>query len=409
VRSVAILLLGSAMLTVAGCGGHTSNNGSNSGSNSGSIPTSGANVQPIVVNSGPLGNYADGVFTSVTICVPGTSNCQIISGVLVDTGSYGLRLLSSAVSLSLPQQTNVTGTPVAECAEFSDGVTWGPVKTADIKLASEQASAVPLQIIGDPNFSSVPSICSSKHGGPMDDLNSLDANGILGVGPFRQDCGGACTLPLAAGNPGFYYLCPSSTCTQTQQPVSQQLQNPVWLFPQDNTGVIVALPTVPPGGAPSVNGSMIFGIDTQSNNALGAAKVFTLNSSGNFTTVYPASGGKSYSSSFIDSGSNGIFFLDSTTTAIPVCGSNASGFYCPSSTQNLSATQQGANGTSNTVNFSVANAMTLFNSNNFAFNDLGGPNANTFDWGLPFFFGRNVFNAIESQPTSAGPGPFWAY
>ncbi|PYX96784.1 MAG: hypothetical protein DMG71_04845 [Acidobacteria bacterium] len=373
------------MLTIVGCGGRTSSGRSNPNSNP--IATSGANVQPIAVNSGPLGNYANGVFTPVTICVPGTSNCQTISGVLVDTGSYGLRLLSSAVSLSLPQQTTALGTPIAECAQFSDGVTWGPVKAADVKLASEQANSVPIQIIGDPKFSAVPSSCSSK-ATPMDTLQTLAANGILGVGPFRQDCGDQCALPVGAGNPGVYFQCPSSTC------------------PQDNTGVIVELPAVGPAGAPSVNGSLVFGIDTQSNNALGSAKVFTLNSSGNFTTIYPASGGTSYPNSFIDSGSNGLFFGTATPT-LPAC-SKATGFYCPSSTQNFSATQQGRNGTSNTVNFSVANAESL-NSNNFAFDDLAGPNANTFDWGLPFFFGRNVFTAIESQPTSAGAGPFWAY
>jgi hypothetical protein len=43
------------------------------------------------------------VFTSVTICVPGQSSCQTIGGVLVDTGSSGLRLLGSAVSLTLPR------------------------------------------------------------------------------------------------------------------------------------------------------------------------------------------------------------------------------------------------------------------------------------------------------------------
>jgi hypothetical protein len=32
-----------------------------------------------------------------------------------------------------------------------------------------------------------------------------------------------------------------------------------------------------------------------------------------------------------------------------------------------------------------------------------------FDWGLPFHFGRNVFNALADQSTPAGPGPFVAF
>jgi len=43
------------------------------------------------------------------------------------------------------------------------------------------------------------------------------------------------------------------------------------------------------------------------------------------------------------------------------------------------------------------------------FPNLGGPSAGNFDWGLPFFFGRNVFTAIETRNTPAGTGPFWAY
>ena len=32
-----------------------------------------------------------------------------------------------------------------------------------------------------------------------------------------------------------------------------------------------------------------------------------------------------------------------------------------------------------------------------------------FDWGLPFFYGRTVFTAIEGAATPGGAGPYWAY
>jgi len=116
-----------------------------------------------------------------------------------------------------------------------------------------------------------------------------------------------------------------------------------------------------------------------------------------------------YSTSFIDSGSNGYFFLNATTTGIPDC-TDQTGFYCPTSTQNLTATTEGTNGVSGTVNFSVANADTLFaNASDFVFGDLGGLAPNSFDFGLPFFFGRNVFVAIENKSTPGGTGPYWAY
>jgi Protein of unknown function (DUF3443) len=400
VRVFLFTALLAALITTVGCGGSSHSGSSGSSSTSGS----GQNVQPITVDSGPLNNYVNGVFTNVTVCIPGSSNCQTIDHVLVDTGSMGLRLLSSVVTLSLPQE-NATNAALAECAQFSDGITWGSVRMADVKLAGEQASNIPIQLIGDPAFPNVPASCSSN-GAPEDTLQKLLAKGILGVGLFRQDCGPGC-VPGTTSNPGVYYACPSSGCVVTVADLTQQVQNPVWMFSSDNNGVLIELPSVPPAGAPTLSGSMIFGIGTQSNNSLGGATVFALNSNADITTVFK---GKSYSKSFIDSGSNGHFFLDSTTTGIPLCASPNNGFYCPTATQNLSATQQGSNGASNTVSFSIANADSLFsNSADFVFPELGGPNANTFDWGLPFFYGRNVFTAIEQQNTPAGPGPYWAY
>jgi hypothetical protein len=127
---------------------------------------------------------------------------------------------------------------------------------------------------------------------------------------------------------------------------------------------------------------------------------------GNITTNYK---GQAYSQSFLDSGSNGYFFLDSSTSGIPDCSAGANGFYCPTSTDNLSATNSGANGATGTVNFTVANALSLFTQNDSVFGDLGGPGMNAFDWGLPFFYGRNVFTAIEGKSTPGGTGPYWAY
>ena len=117
-------LVMASMLTF-GCG--AGSNGSSGSSQKGNNPPT--NVQTITVNGGPDSNFVDGAFTSVTVCVPGsTTNCQTISGILVDTGSSGLRILSSALTVSLPQQTNSSGNPIAECAAFADGITWGPVK-----------------------------------------------------------------------------------------------------------------------------------------------------------------------------------------------------------------------------------------------------------------------------------------
>ena len=396
-RKLLILTVWAVSMLGAGCGGGSSPSKSNP-----TMASSGQNVVAISVNGGPTNNYVNGVFVTLTVCVPGSSSCQSIPNVLVDTGSSGLRLLSSALTISLKQQNGPGGHPVAECVPFLSGFTWGPVETADIQIAGERASTVPIQVLSDTAFP-VPSGCSRTGLQSMDSLSTLGANGLLGVGLFAQDCGPACASPV--GNPGLYYECPSSGCQPITEAMTQQVQNPVAMFPSDNNGVIIELPAVS-SGQPSITGSLVFGIGTQSNNALNGATVYAVNSSGNFTTTFK---GKSYPGSFVDSGSNGYFFLNSNTTSITACGS-PNGFYCPSNTQNLSATNEGANGNSGTVNFSVANADTLFSTNtNFVFGDLGGPGQSDFDWGLPFFYGRNVFTAIEGKSTPAGIGPYWAY
>src|SRR6266478_4935638 len=117
-----------------GCGGSRSSS-ANSSSPPNTIASSGTNTAPISVNGGPLGGYADGAFASVTVCVPGTSTCQTIDGVLVDTGSSGLRLLSSALTVSLPQQKTSNGNPVVECLPFVSGFTCGTVQTADLQIS----------------------------------------------------------------------------------------------------------------------------------------------------------------------------------------------------------------------------------------------------------------------------------
>jgi Protein of unknown function (DUF3443) len=399
-RAIAATLACFVLLLTFGCGG----SGSKTNTNTNTIVTSGSNVQPITVGSGPTGNYTNGAFTSVTVCVPATTTCQTIDGVLVDTGSSGLRLLSSALTISLPQQKAGDGNPVVECLPFVSGYTWGPVQTADIQISGEKASAVPIQVMSDTDFP-VPGACADR-GSSEDTLSALGANGLLGVGNFAQDCGGAC-VATGAGNPELYYECPASGCVVTGESLAQQVQNPVALFATDNNGVILELPAVT-GPEASISGSLIFGIGTQSNNGLSGATVYTVDSDGNFTTSYKS---LPYNQSFLDSGSNGLYFLTSSASGIPVC-PDAAFFYCPSSTQNLSATNQGANGASGQVSFSVASADNLFNDNPsaFVFVNLGGPNSLPgFDWGLPFFFGRNVYTAIEGMSTPGGNGPYWAY
>jgi hypothetical protein len=321
----------------------------------------------------------------------------------VDTGSTGVRILSSVLTLPLPQQTS-NGNPLVNCGQFADGYTWGLVQTADVKLAGELAGSVPIQVIGGPGLPAVPDACSSS-GPPENTLDSLGANGVLGIGLFRQDCGPAC-LVGGTSNPGVYYSCPSSGCVAVPVSLAQQLQNPVWLFGSDNNGTVIQLPAAPPAGEATLQGFLIFGIGTQPNNALGSAKVSLTDLAGNFTASFQ---GQPYVTSYVDAGTNGYYLLDSASTGLPVC-TDAPDFYCPSQSQNVSAITRASNGTSTTIGFTISNADLRLNNLAFSvFGDIGGPDAGTIAWGLPFFYGRTVFTAIESQSTSAGQGPYWAY
>jgi uncharacterized protein DUF3443 len=403
-RSAERLAVAGGLAGILGCGGSGGSAPTAASSPGQAFGAPGPNVQPVVVNAGPAGNYANGIFTSVTVCVPATTECQTIDGVLVDTGSSGLRLLSSVLTLPLPLVRDRAGAPIAECNQFQDSYQWGPLLSADVRLAGETAPAVPLQSIGDPAFSSIPEDCASS-GLPLEDsVEALGANGILGIGLWRQDCGPACAA-TDESNPGLYYTCAASGCRAAAVDVSRQAQNPVWLFPTDNNGVALQLPSLPDLGAAEADGSLVLGIGTRANNASAGAAVLRLDDEGNFTTVFA---GTPYSASYLDSGTNGLYFLDPATTGLQTC-ADTSDFYCPTLPVTLSATNVGLDGAGAAANFRLVSADALFDTPNSAFSDLGGPRSEGFAWGLPFFFGRTVFTAIEGQDTPAGAGPWFAY
>ena len=369
------------------------------------------NVETVTVDAGPPGLTFTSVntpFISVTVCVAGTSTCKTIDHIEVDTGSIGLRILSSvltaAPAITLAAETDSGGNPLAECLQFADGTSWGSLAVADITfpVSMETAANVHVHIIGDPAYPTVPSTCT---GTPQNTVDMFGANGILGVGPFIQDCGAFCVTTSPA--PPVYYGCPSSsTCAAENVSLIAQLQNPVSQFATDNNGVIVELPAVDAAGTTTVSGSLVFGIGTQTNNGLASATVLPVNPNTGFITgTYK---GTAYADGYLDSGSNGNFFTDSSLTQC----TTATGFYCPASTLSETATLQGTTATMLPAAFSVANAETLFSNVSYnAFSNLGGtnPDAMGFDLGLPFFYGQNVFTAIENSTTPGGMGPYFAY
>jgi hypothetical protein len=386
-------------LLVVSCGG-----GGGSLGPSPTPPPNGTNAVAVIVDQGPSNNSVNTLFTTITICVPGsTTSCQTIDHIQVDTGSYGVRVLASVLSLSLPKQMAASGNPLVECTQFVDGFAWGPIELTDLTIAGESAKSLPIQVIGDQTYSTVPSDCSST-GSAEDTVSQFGANGIIGIGPFAVNC------PLCAVQvvPATYYSCATpSTCVGTMAAENIQEPNPITFFTTDNNGSILDLPAVTSTGQLDVNGTLIFGIDTQSNNASGTQTVLTVDGNAEMTMTY---NGTMLNQSFIDSGSNGIFF----SSNIAVCVSTLTDFYCPANTLSQTVSLQGANGVMvSNLPFSVGNAQTMLNSNpnDNAFPMLAGtnPNPQSFDYGLAFFYGKRVSVAIENSKTTVGTGPYIAY
>lgn len=387
------------IMVLAGCGG----SGGGSGSPGPPVvgpPVAGNNVLNITVNGSLCsGNptYPNEPCVSVTICAPGTTTCQTISDILLDTGSFGLRIFSQAITVPLTQVTSGSGL-LAECVNFGDGSSmWGPVQMASVILGNEPAVQIPIQVVNQ-NFGTPSTHCTSPNSTPDTSPTEAKFNGILGVGLFALDS-------------GLYFSCSGaasgSTCAATTPNVN--VSNPVASLPVDNNGVIVQLPDLRPAGgvAGSAIGSLIIGIGTQANNmpsvvTPSGVTAYGANQSAEFTTTF---NGIQYTHSFIDTGSNGLFFT-APASLLPSCAP----WYCPPATTPLSATNTGAGGSpSGIVNFLIGNADSLFSTSNQVFEDLGGSGVNSFDWGLPFFFGRSVFVGINGTISSLGTGPYWAY
>ena len=428
----------------------------------------GANVMPLTVDGSQClsindANSAVGPNSpcvSVTVCPPGAStsdpNCQVISGLLLDTGSVGLRVFKSVLNASLLDQlTPVVPTGgsgvLAECVTYADGsADWGPVANATVFMGGESGVNTPIQLIdgyyggwGANGWS----ICNNYAGGSSNDVRldlcptnvpahspvfgtGLGYNGILGVGMYAQDCGTACSSSDPTVNPGMYYTCSGSLSSSTgcsanpiAQATSKQVQNPVHQLSQDNNGVVLTLPSVGPNGVSSASGYVIFGIGTQSNNT--PANGVTALPLSPYTGEITASLNGGSDDTFIDSGST--FYnvpSGSSTSSLTDCTNynpEYQYFYCPqnnsSSPVSLSFPLLGNGGSpSLPITIQIGNPIEIFSSpTNWVFSNIAikfnlvGFSNNTVDLGLPFYLGRTIYQGFEGKSSSLASGTYWAF
>ncbi len=424
-----LLVAAAAALLLAACGGNSSTSeciGNCGGTEVTLTEPTGDNTTEVVVDAGPGGGFSLGVtnlpYVTVTVCAPGSSTaCATIDHVFLDTGSIGLRLVRSTVeSLGLPLQAAAGGSGggVFECYPFVVGAVWGPLAQADVRIGGERAAAVPVQLIDDlsPALAAVPADCEAAAGGQMlQSVGALSAKGVLGVGMLRHDCGLTCQLGDYGAGIALYWNCGSAGCGPTALAPPLQVQNPVTFFDVNNNGTVLVMPPLPDLGAAVARGRLVFGIGTQANNQIPlSASLYTVQpdpASVDYLYLNTTVGGVRYPVSYIDSGSNGLFYDDAAITTA-CAGAGSGGWYCPATRADRSAQVAGANGNLGTVAFSIVSADRLFATSNVAFDNLGGAagaaNSGAFVWGMPFFYGRSVYTSVWGQALSPD-GPWYAF
>lgn len=354
-------------------------------------------------------SYTNKPCARIQICDPGTNNCATVDDVLIDTGSYGLRIFKDKISnLSI---ANAAGS-LAECVEYGDGARqWGPVRSAKVRLKTgvpdnqlaDVTATIPIQVI-DGRYPGMQENCTDA------ERDSIEAGmgGILGIGIFKEDCGPYCETDA---NNNIYFECNGTSCQSVKVVRANQVQNPIAHLPAPfNNGVAIKIRPVKEGGEPYAFGHMIFGIGPQANNPPGQKTAFKVDPSfGEFTTNFR---NRDYHS-FIDTGSNALGIPGGIYDE---CSSQYAGWLCPSTgPQSTSATAYGYDrGTSAEVKFRVNRFDTLFTSGNAVFSESayssGANISGYFDWGLPFYLGKDVYHVFENESAPGlGGGPAWAW
>ena len=375
-----------------------------------------ANTVTLTVDAGPPGasGAVNHPYVTVKVCAPGsTSQCASIDHVLLDTGSWGLRLVGSVLashSVKLSAETDAQGHAIEECVTFGGGQTWGPGVLADVSLAGETAAKLPVQIMDDAQTGAPAPAGCGDNGTLINDVAGFSANGVLGVGVFAQDCGAAC---VSAASPlAIYFSCTAGAtgvCTPANVALTSQVTNPVAMFASDNNGVIVEFPPLQnANGDLTAQGKLTIGLGTQSDNAvpLTGLTVLGTDAAGDFSATYQGA----VRPALIDSGSSSYAFDDAT---IAVCDVGAYiGYYCPAVAPlavSVVATGRGTNTGTSTVAFAIADPNT-FVAGATAFTNLGGgAGASNFSFGMPFFYGRKVYVGISQRVAGIYTGPFYAY
>lgn len=341
-------------------------------------------------------------YTTVTVCNPNTAQCIAVPHVLVDTGSYGLRILDSALTgLNLPNvRSTSSNTPLYECAYFINNFTFGAIVSGNITLGNlSTTTPTSFQLI-DTTGNNGP--CNTSGSFNSGSQQALGANGIIGIGNLTDDSSGA-----------NYYTSqsPTSSWQLTATPSTNSsglVVNPVLQFssPNNNGTLMTMLPVSQ--SACSAYGTLSMGLG--SNNLSGLTMIGT-DQYGQINATVPTPGlypGTTLTGSFVDSGSNEIF-VDLTLKQSNF-GNNSSPnyLYQPSNPTPISFTLSNPNNSAQSFqsSFTVTDPTSAFNNNFNAIPGYAGPeNAKALDLGFPYFYGHSIAYLIAGQTASSYTGP----
>lgn len=367
------------------------------------------NQVPISIGSGMNGDGINTMYISLTVCTNNSgTNCQTVDHIILDTGSFGVKINKSALPesfvLSLPRVTTNAGNEVYACNTFGSGYVFADEHYAVLNLAGTMTSNVILQVIENSPTAEIPDSCVAK--GPFDDFANFGANGIIGVNPAITLSNSS--LLLYKNINGIYEQLTNNE--ESNLPILNQ--NPLPSLTTNNNGFVVSIPPVPQNTNTNVNGTLILGINTETNNKITSQTNLVVASESDLSVVCNSAcfyskinNPESTIPAVFDSGTNGWVFMSNT---LPQCDYG----YCPASptvwtssvysydfaaneSYTISATitaDEVVDGQS--VSFAVMPGWGYYNYNNQTL------------YGSPFFLGKNVYVVF---PSDQNKNPIWGF
>ena len=274
------------------------------------VPAAAGNTIPVSYTGMPGYHEWNRPVVSITVC-NASGACSVVNNIILDTGSYGLRLDAGAMPAGFPTlpATTSAGSSIASCTNFVSGYTFGGVYTATVKIGGETASNINIQMYDDPNAPATPpTSCTSPSPYNKGNVASMGANGILGIGPEMFDSSSSYYTMSCAATLACQPISPA--------PTSIELPNPVSAFSADYNGFILT----PQGNglAASSTSTLTFGINTQADNQLIGYTMINADQVNEFNVSVTDPGGtvNTSSTSYFDTGtgSNVVYLANQQPT-----------------------------------------------------------------------------------------------